>query len=145
MDWFDRAFGELDVHQLHAILMLRAEVFVVEQRCFYQDPDAYDRVARHLWAAADGAPGGKIVAYLRVLPAGARYAEASIGRVIVAPAARGTGLGRDLMARGIAACGGPIRIAAQAYLERFYAALGFVRISENYDDDGIAHLDMLRG
>jgi ElaA protein len=65
--------------------------------------------------------------------------------VIVAPAARGTGLGKTLMQHGIALAGAvPIKIAAQAYLEKFYTDLGFVRTGDVYDDDGIPHVDMLR-
>jgi len=138
--WFDRSFGELTTEQLYRIVELRARVFVVEQRCVYLDADGVDRVARHVWAES-----GPIDAYLRIVPAGVKFAEVSIGRVVVAPHARGTGLGKELMLRGIAAADGvPIRIGAQAHLERFYAELGFVRASENYDDDGIEHLDMRR-
>jgi ElaA protein len=50
------------------------------------------------------------------------------------------------MRRGIAAIGEhvPIRIGAQAYLERFYAEFGFERTSALYDEDGIPHIEMLR-
>jgi ElaA protein len=139
--WHDRAFPELTVAELYAILELRSRVFVVEQACIYQDIDGIDPVARHLWAEA----GGRIAAYLRIIPAGAKYAEISIGRVVTAPEARGGGLARELMKRGLAAAGdGPLRLAAQAYLEKFYAGLGFVRTSDVYDEDGIPHVEMTR-
>jgi ElaA protein len=94
-----------------------------------------------VWAEADG----RIVAYLRIVPAGAKYAERSIGRVVTAPEARGMGLGRELMKRGLALAGdAPLRIGAQAYLERWYTDLGFVRASDVYDEDGIAHIEMTR-
>jgi ElaA protein len=144
MRWHDRAFAELSVAELYAILALRSRVFVVEQACAYLDPDGLDPVARHLWAE-DG--GGRIAAYLRIIPAGVKAAEVTIGRVVTAPEARGGGLGRELMQRGLAAAGAaavPIRVAAQAYLEAFYRELGFVRVSDVYDDDGIPHLDMTR-
>ena len=139
--WHERSFGELTVGELYAITALRERVFVVEQRCAYLDADGVDPVCRHLWHTA----GEAVRAYLRIVPAGVKFAELSIGRVITAPEARGTGLGRELMARGIAACGPvPIRIGAQAHLERFYGELGFVRASEVYDEDGIPHIEMLR-
>jgi len=139
--WRDAAFAELTVAELHAIYALRARVFVVEQACAYQDVDDHDLTARHLWAEADG----RIVAYLRIVPAGAKYAEQSIGRVVTAPEARGTGLGRELMRRGLALAGdAPLRIGAQAHLERFYSELGFVRASDVYDEDGIPHIEMTR-
>jgi ElaA protein len=143
--WQDRAFGDLSVHELYAIVSLRERVFVVEQACAFLECDGVDPASRHLWASEDGA----IRAYLRIVPAGARYAEVSIGRVVTAPEARGTGLGKELMQRGIAAVRAhhgdvPIRLGAQAYLETFYAGFGFRRISDNYDEDGIPHLYMLR-
>jgi ElaA protein len=142
--WHDRAFAELAAAELYAIVALRERVFVVEQTCAYLDADGLDPVSRHLWAERPG-PGRTIAAYLRLVPPGARFAELSIGRVVVAPEARGTGLGRALMRRGIAAAGGvAIRLAAQAHLQRFYGELGFARASDAYDEDGIPHVDMLR-
>jgi len=140
MQWHVKPFDELTAAELHAILALRSRVFVVEQRSAFQDPDEHDRHARHLW----GAEGGEIVAYLRALPPGEKYAEASIGRIVVAASGRKTGLGKELVRRGIALCAGPIRISAQAYLERFYHDLGFDPVSGLYDEDGIPHLEMLR-
>jgi len=142
LTWQLRTFGELTAAELYAILALRQQVFVVEQKCCYQDADGLDRVSRHLWAHRGD---GLIAAYLRIVPAGAKFAEVSIGRVLTAPQARGTGLGRELMERGIAAVGNvPLRISAQSYLEKFYIELGFTRVSDVYDDDGIPHIDMTR-
>ena len=139
--WHDRTFSALSAAELYAITALRERVFVVEQNCVYLDADGADPQCRHLWAA----DGDAIHAYCRIVPAGLKFPEASIGRVITAPAARGTGLGRELMTRAIAASGaGPIRIGAQAHLEKFYGALGFVRASDVYDEDGIPHIEMLR-
>jgi ElaA protein len=139
--WHIRAFGELTAPELYAIVNLRERVFVVEQKCVYLDADGLDPDCRHVWAAR----GADVIAYLRIVPAGVKYAELAIGRVVTAPEARGTGLGRELMQRGIAAAGAvPIRIGAQAHLEAFYESLGFRRASEPYDEDGIAHIEMLR-
>jgi ElaA protein len=141
LTWHVRTFAELTTVELYAIMALRQRVFVVEQKCPYLDADDIDQVSTHVWAEHDGA----IAAYLRIVPAGAKFDEVSIGRVITAPAARGTGLGRELMKRGIAEAGAvPIRVAAQAYLEKFYRELGFAPISEVYEDDWIPHIDMVR-
>jgi ElaA protein len=141
LHWQERAFSELTIEELYAIIALREAVFVVEQRCPYLDADGLDPGSRHLWASS----GDAIHAYCRIVPAGAKFAEISIGRVITAPIARGTGLGKELMRRAIEACGPePIRIGAQAHLERFYGELGFVRASEPFDEDGILHVEMLR-
>jgi ElaA protein len=139
--WHLRTFAELTVAELYAIMELRQRVFVVEQNCPYLDADGLDQGSRHLWAQR----GDAIAAYLRIVPAGVKFAEVSIGRVITAPDARGSGLGRELMKRGIAACGAePIRIGAQAHLEKFYGELGFARASDVYDEDGIPHIEMIR-
>jgi ElaA protein len=141
MRWIDRPFAQLTTHELYAIIALRERVFVVEQNCPYQDADGVDPVSHHLWADV----GGAIHAYLRIVPAGVKFAEVSIGRVITAPEARGTGVGKELMRRGLALAGAvAVRIGAQAHLEKFYGDLGFVRTSDVYDEDGIPHIEMLR-
>ncbi|HEY5934217.1 MAG TPA: GNAT family N-acetyltransferase [Kofleriaceae bacterium] len=139
--WHERGFSELSVDELYAIMALRERVFIVEQNCPYLEADGLDPQARHVWAE----DAGEIRAYLRILPAGLRFEEHAIGRVIVAPVARGTGLGKELMRRGVAIVGDvPIRLHAQAHLEKFYRDLGFEPASDVYDEDGIPHLDMLR-
>jgi len=142
LTWYERDFDELSAAQLYKLLAMRQRVFVVEQNCAYLDADGVDPASRHLWAeAADGA----VCAYVRIVPAALKFAEVSIGRVITAPEARGMGLGRELMRRAIEACGAvPIRIGAQAHLEKFYGELAFVRASDVYDEDGIPHIEMLR-
>ena len=140
-------FDELSVFELQAIYMARQLVFAVEQQCAYLDADGFDEASFHLaaWSPQDKPP----LAYARVVQPGQKYAEPSIGRVLTTPPARGTGLGRALVARAIAHCaqafpGQGIRISAQARLERFYAELGFVAVGAPYIEDGIPHLEMLR-
>jgi ElaA protein len=139
-----RSFDALTPLELHDVLALRSAVFVVEQGCLFQDVDGLDLLARHLLARDERG----LAAYARILPPGARFETTSIGRVVVAPRARGVGLGRQLMEealRGVEAEGPvPIALSAQAHLERFYASLGFVA-GERYDEDGIPHVAMRRG
>jgi ElaA protein len=142
--WRFHPWTELSLDDLYAILVLRSRVFVVEQNCPYLDPDGLDRASHHLWSG-DAA----ILAYLRVVPPGAKYDEPSLGRVVTAPEARRAGLGRPLVREGlrrVEALYGPVpvRIGAQKYLERFYGELGFVRASDDYDEDGIPHMEMVR-
>ena len=146
--WQWSSFADLTAAQLYAMLALRQQVFVLEQACLYPDIDGLDPGALHLlgWRDAGGKP--ELVAHLRCLAPGAKYDEMSLGRVVTAPAARRGGLGRELVAQGIALArrqhpGHAIRIGAQAYLERFYAGFGFVTVSAPYDEDGIQHVDML--
>jgi len=147
--WQLKAFGELTVAELYQVLQLRQDVFILEQSCFYNDFDGLDQDAHHLlgWRTVEGRR--LLAAYLRVLAPGAKYTEMSLGRVLTSKAARATGIGRELLAQGIAYAerlhpGHRIRIGAQRYLERFYTSFGFVTCSEPYDEDGIIHVDMLR-
>jgi ElaA protein len=145
VNWTWRRFAELGVDDLYDALALRCRVFVLEQGP-YLDPDGLDRAAWHLLGRD---PAGTLQAYLRVVDPGAKYEEASIGRVVTTPETRGTGLGRQLVAEGVARCtaawpGRGIRISAQAHLERFYGGFGFVRDGEPYLEDGIPHLQMAR-
>ncbi|GAA4343838.1 GNAT family N-acetyltransferase [Flaviaesturariibacter amylovorans] len=152
IEWRLKPFAELTPFELYEILWLRNEVFVVEQNCVFQDADHKDADCQHLmgWQMNEGtAPGGQLAAYTRLVPPGAIYTEASIGRVVTNPAARGTGAGRLLMAESIRSCTalfgeGPIRIGAQLYLKAFYESFGFAQVSEPYLEDGIPHIYMLR-
>ncbi len=144
--WEFLAFDQLDVHTLYAMLRLRTEVFVLEQQCLFQDMDNTDQQAMHLlgW---DGE--GRLSLYARCYGPGAKFAEASIGRVITAAHARGSGAGHVLMREAVARLlthGGrqPIRIGAQQRLQAFYEQHGFHVASEPYDEDGIPHIEMLR-
>ncbi len=146
--WQWSGFVDLTAAQLYAMLALRQEVFVLEQTCLYPDIDGLDPAAHHLLGWRDVNGRRELAAHLRCLAPGAKYTEMSIGRVVTSPAARGTGLGRELVAQGIALAqqlhpGHAIRIGAQAHLEAFYAGFGFVTVSEPYDEDGIQHIDML--
>ena len=143
MNWSCREFGELSSEDLYGILRLRAEVFVVEQDCVYQDPDGLDQQSLHVCGYENGA----LVCYARITPPGTRFPEPSIGRVVTRKSSRGGGLGvllmREAIARGQALWPqASLTISAQQYLENFYGALGFTTVSEPYDEDGIPHIQM---
>ena len=71
---------ELSSSELHDIFALRAEVFVVEQECIYQDIDGKDIEALHVY----GKNKKEIVAYARILQTGVSYSDyISIGRLLV--------------------------------------------------------------
>ena len=147
-DWQWASFSQLSNHDVYAMMAARLHVFVLEQQCLWNDFDGLDLDAHHLlgWHEVDGKR--VLGAYLRVLAPGAKYAEASIGRVLTTQAARGGGAGRALVAEGLQGVarlhpGAAIKIGAQRYLERFYGDFGFVTISAPYDEDGIEHVDML--
>lgn len=125
---------------LYRVLALRSAVFVVEQACTYQDLDGLDLAdgVRQLWAT----DGEIVVATCRLLPepgGGTR-----IGRVVTAPASRGSGLAARLIDHALARCDGPWVLGAQAHLADWYGSFGFVVDGEPFEDDGIPHVPMRR-
>jgi ElaA protein len=134
------SFLDLDTDTLYAILKLRSDVFVVEQKCFYADPDGRDTEpgTRHIWVSR----GDEIVAYLRILNDGD---VERIGRVVTAPKARGAGLAGRLVERALTVIGNrPSVLDAQAHLVRFYAKFGYEQTGPEYLEDGIPHVPMFR-
>lgn len=145
MNWQWLRFHDLGVDNLYDALALRCRVFVLEQGP-YLDPDGIDRSSWHLLGRD---AEGRLQAYLRVVDPGAKYAEPSIGRVITSPERRGSGLGRVLMAEGLTRCDAAwpaqgVRISAQAHLAPFYRSLGFATVGDEYLEDNIPHVEMLR-
>lgn len=147
LSWRCSRLADLGPVELTRIYRARQEVFVIEQQCIYLDADGADERSHHLaaWSPQHEMP----LAYARLVEPGAKYAEASIGRVITTAPARGTGLGRELMRRALALAaeiypGQAIRISAQSRLARFYGELGFVAVGADYLEDGIPHVEMLR-
>lgn len=145
MNWILKNFDSLTPHELYAILRLRSEVFVVEQTCVFQDLDNRDQQCYHLMGLRDNL----LIAYTRLVPPGLSYEEASIGRVVTSPAARGTGTGKTLMEKSIEEVFNlygevPMKIGAQLYLKKFYNSFGFEQLGDIYDEDGIDHIKMVR-
>jgi ElaA protein len=150
VQWRCLPFAAMSADTLYRLLRLRSEVFVVEQRCVFLDMDGLDAQCMHvLGETVDEQGEVHLLASTRLVPTGLAFAEASIGRVVTAPSARGGGIGHTLMAesvRQLIALWGeqPIRIGAQAHLEAFYNRHGFVSDNKPYIEDGIPHLEMLR-
>jgi ElaA protein len=147
IDWVCKHHSDLGKEQLYAILQLRDEVFVVEQKCVYQDIDGQDLEGDtcHLMAW----DGDRLVAYLRLLDPEQQGGDVVIGRVVIAPAARGTGLGHELMAQALKQAEKywpdvPIYLSAQAHLQGYYGRYGFVVAGEEYVEDDIPHIGMRR-
>lgn len=140
-----KPFDSLRPKEVYEILKLRSEIFVVEQNCIFLDPDDKDFSCQHLMLYHNKT----LMAYARIVPAGISYTEPSIGRIVSSHAARGKGFGKQLLLLAIANCERlygirPIRIGAQLYLQTFYESFGFVIEGEQYDEDGIVHVEMVR-
>lgn len=148
--WRCLPFHALSAATLYRLLRLRSEVFVVEQACVFLDMDGLDAQCLHVLGEETDAQGAvRLLASTRLVPRGVAFAEASIGRVVTAPQARGGGMGHALVAESVRlleqlwGCQ-PIRIGAQAHLEAFYQRHGFVSDNKPYIEDGIPHIEMLR-
>jgi len=140
-------FYELSLEELYAIMVLRQEVFVLEQNCAFVDADGKDQQAWHLMVFDENQ---KLAAYTRLFDKSVYYeGYTSIGRVVTSAHARGGGIGKFLMQKSIEKIGElfgiePIKIGAQSYLIKFYQSLGFELTGNDYIEDGIEHTYMIR-
>ena len=147
INWIFKPFETLTPFELYDALKLRQEVFVVEQHCAYLDADGKDL---HSWHLLGYGEEGLLVCYARIVKPGISYAEISIGRVVSASRFRGKGSGKILLHECISRIEAtfgktPIRIGAQAYLQKFYKSFGFeVTDPIGYFEDGILHYIMIR-
>ena len=143
MELVCKRFEELTLGELYEILRCRCEVFAMEQKILYQDMDGKDMTSTHLFYTVEG----RIVSYLRIIDAGVKYPEVSIGRVLTLKDYRHRGISRRLMEEAIAhirsRTDAPIRIEAQSYLKEFYESIGFRAVSGEFILEGIPHISML--
>lgn len=145
MEYRIKTFDELSKIELYDLLRLRAEVFVVEQDCVYQDVDNKDQKAVHILGYIDN----ELIAYTRLFKPGDYFERASIGRVVVKESHRKLNLGNKLMKTSIQAVEDffntiSIEISAQEYLRKFYTELGFNETGTPYLEDGIPHIRMIK-
>lgn len=143
--WQCKAFDKLSLNELYSLLALRAEVFVVEQDCPYQDLDGKDPQCLHILGTDIN---GDLLAYARIVPAGLAYEQVALGRIVTSPKVRRTGVGKQLMQYGMEQIEEkygtmPIVMSAQCYLLDFYKSFGFVPQGDEYLEDGIPHMHML--
>jgi ElaA protein len=139
----DHSIADLPPLLAYGVWRLRQQVFVLEQAALYPDLDGRDIEpgTRHVVLRGSGAPGdGELLGYLRVLDDGDVW---RIGRVVLAPSARGRGLADELMAYGIGlAAGRDVVLDAQTALTGWYNRLGFERDGEDFVEDEIPHTPM---
>lgn len=144
--WMLKTFSELTLDELYGLLRLRNEVFIVEQDCPFPDLDGKDQLCHHLLGFSE--ESSQLIAYTRIVPPGAIYDLASIGRVATVLRVRRYGIGRELMRRSIAVVNDlygslTIQIGAQLYLKKFYESFGFRQLGGIYLEDGIKHISMV--
>lgn len=147
IEWICKHHRDLGKEQLYALLKLRSDVFVVEQKCAYPDLDGQDLEGdtHHLMGWEDD----QLMAYLRLLDPESQGGDVVIGRVVTAPAGRGKGLGHAMMEQALKQAEKhwpqvPIYLSAQAHLQGYYGQYGFVVVGEEYLEDDIPHIGMRR-
>lgn len=145
MNFRIKTFNELTTEELYQILLLRSEVFVVEQDCVYQDLDNKDQKAIHIL----GIKEANLIGYSRVFNSGDYFELPSIGRILIKEDQRKYKYGFKLVQESISYIEKnfteqSILISAQKYLTKFYNSLGFIQQGEEYLEDGIPHIQMIR-
>ncbi len=137
------ALVDMDSVLLYDLLALRVAVFVVEQRCIYQELDGLDASSMH-YIVKDS---DQVVACLRVIPPAENESRFRIGRVAVSSQWRKHGIARMMLLKAIQklrfddpAC--VIFLDAQTYLLDFYQSLGFSIDGDEFLEDGIPHTPM---
>ncbi len=145
LTWLCKNFENLSNNELYDAMVLRQEVFVVEQNCPYLDADGKDKYSWHVLGYDEKR---KLAAYARIVFPGVSYTEVAIGRVITLQLYRRTGAGKELMCETLKDIENiygkvPVRISAQTYLVKFYSEFGFVSTGKEYLEDDIPHTEML--
>ncbi|MDQ0205079.1 GNAT family N-acetyltransferase [Pectinatus haikarae] len=141
MELVVKRFEELSTSELYEILKARFAVFVVEQKCLYQDLDDKDLHAYHVFLRDENT----VQAYLRVIDKGFAFPEVTIGRVLTMK--RRCGLGSKIVASGIQVAkermkADKIKIAAQLYVKTLYEKAGFQQTSDEFLECDIPHIQM---
>lgn len=139
MKFVTKFFEELTTAELYELLKARAEIFVVEQNCIYQDLDDRDYDSLHVFYEESG----KVLAYLRAFPK--EEGVVQMGRVLTIE--HGIGLGGKLLRAGMDSIKEKfqpqkIYIEAQSYATGYYEREGFTICSEEFLEDGIPHVQM---
>ena len=146
MQWILKKFNDLTVNEFHDILQLRINIFIVEQNCPYPELDNKDKIAFHLFGIDKN---NKIIAYTRIFKPGDFYKEAAFGRVVVHEEYRNQKIGSQLVKETIIETHKlfgniNIKIGAQTYLKDFYQSFGFQQVDDDYIEDGIPHIHMVK-
>ena len=143
ISWKIKHYNELSRDLLYLILKIRQEVFIIEQNCNYLDADSIDESSHHLLGFLDG----DLIAYMRIVDPGKIYKNVSFGRILVRKEHRGEGVGHQLMKKAIDFCDPKHRcivMSAQLYLLEFYKEFDFFPTGEEYLEDNIPHIKMVR-
>jgi ElaA protein len=140
-----KPFSDLTLEELYELLRLRSEIFVVEQTCIYQDIDRLDYGYFHVLGKNEN---DELISYARVSPSDENE-NIKIGRVVVDNKFRGQDLGKELMKKTMELVVESFNVksfslSGQYHLKKFYNDLGFTEEGEQYLEDGIPHIYMIK-
>jgi len=135
-------FDELTTKELYEIIKARMQIFVVEQKCVYQDLDDVDYKALHIFCTDKN---GKVTACMRAFRLDDAPNTVRIGRVLTIK--HGKGLGGKMLheaLRLIKERMNPERIyvESQTHAIGFYEREGFNVCTDEFLDVGIPHRGM---
>ena len=121
--WRLKTFDQLSARELYDLAYARIQTFVVEQNRIYQEIDAIDLRALHLFCYEQE----KILACARIFP---DNGHVTFGRVLIAPGRRRQGHGQQLVSRIMAVLAerypeSVVEIEAQIQVQAFYERFGF--------------------
>ena len=140
MEFVVKEFNELTVNELYEILKSREEIFLLEQNIICQDIDDTDKRSLHCFLY----DGKRVASYLRAYESGEGVC---IGRVL--SITHKNGLGRELMIKSMEEIKRYFKCDkifghAQKQAEEFYKKLGFETISDEYLEEGVVHITMMK-
>ncbi len=140
-----KEFNDLSLQELYSILKIRQEVFIIEQNCNYLDCDNLDLNAIHIYIKEDL----KLIAYLRIIKPKVISENAVLGRILVDSERRKNNIGKKIISHAINLIkhnypNTSIEMSAQAYLIDFYNQFEFKVYGEEYLEDDIPHIKMIK-
>lgn len=124
-----KRFHQMTALEIYKILKLRQDIFIIEGQTTYEDIDNLDLNSIHIWSQDD--ISGAFLSYIRIVPIEEK-SQVSIGRVLTSSSARGKGIARQLMEKGItfALTHFPkydLVLSAKQELCPFYESLSFIK------------------
>lgn len=140
-----KTLDDMTAREAYELFKLRVDVFVAEQNCPFNELDDVDAASDTFHILARNADG-ELAGCARVFPENRDGVPHSrFGRFVVAPFARGTGIGPKIVSAGLEFTRrwpGDLVIEAQTGLVGYYNRFGLVEEGEEFLDGTIPHILM---
>lgn len=140
-----KTLDDMTAREAYELFKLRVDVFVAEQNCPFNELDDVDAASNTFHILARNTRG-ELAGCARVFPENREGVPHSrFGRFVVAPFARGTGVGPQIVSAGLEFTRrwpGDLVIEAQTGLVGYYNRFGLVEEGEEFLDSTIPHILM---